>query len=88
MLDGVPQLPEHYVEPNGLEALAARVATGNLTAVSGLQGERGTGKSVLAAAVAHRTGTANVPPYLTDKNVVGALPLKTPAGMPRLSRVS
>ncbi len=55
VLDGVPQLPEHYVEPNGLDALAAQVATGNLTAISGLQGEGGTGKSVLAAAVAHRT---------------------------------
>jgi hypothetical protein len=55
VLDGVPQLPEHYVEPDELDALAAQMATGNLTAISGLQGEGGTGKSVLAAAVAYRT---------------------------------
>jgi MoxR-like ATPase len=55
VLDGVPQLPEHYVEPDELDALAAQMATGNLTAISALQGEGGTGKSVLAAAVAYRT---------------------------------
>lgn len=55
VLDGVPELPEHFVEPEELDALSAQVAAGRLIAVTGLQGEGGTGKSVLAAAVARRT---------------------------------
>jgi WD40 repeat protein len=55
VLDGVPELPGHFVAPAELDALAAQVAAGHLIAVTGLQGEGGTGKSVLAAAVAHRT---------------------------------
>ena len=55
VLDGVPELPEQFVEPDELEALSAQVAAGGVTAITGLQGEGGTGKSVLAAAVARQT---------------------------------
>lgn len=55
VLDGVPTLPENFIEPAELAVLSAQLAGGSVTAISGVQGEGGTGKSVLAAAIAHRT---------------------------------
>ena len=56
-LDGIPERPGRFVEPTEeLAALMDQLAARSTTAVIGLQGEGGTGKSVLAAEVAHRTG--------------------------------
>ncbi len=52
-LDGVPDLPAQFVEPQELATLADLLTSGRRT-VAGLFGEGGTGKSILAAAIAHR----------------------------------
>lgn len=54
-LEGVPERPSHYVEPAELQELCALLAPDSVTGVVGLQGEGGTGKSVLAAEAAYRT---------------------------------
>ena len=52
-LHGVPPLPRRYIPPRDVEVLAGQVRADSITAISGLRGEGGTGKTVLAAAVAH-----------------------------------
>ena len=53
-LHGVPELPTGFVEPAELDVIAERLLDHGATGISGLRGEGGTGKSVLAAAVARR----------------------------------
>ena len=51
-LHNVAELPRGFVPPAELEEVCEGVRPGALTGISGLQGEGGTGKSVLATAVA------------------------------------
>ncbi|WP_157546230.1 NB-ARC domain-containing protein [Mycobacterium sp. IS-1742] len=54
-LNDVPDLPEHFREPDQLVAFTRAVADGLQGRTCGLLGEGGTGKSVLAAAIARRS---------------------------------
>ena len=57
-LNGVPALPDHFVEPEELGTLCAQLRAGAVMGICGIQGEGGTGKSVMAAAVARRTAAS------------------------------
>jgi WD40 repeat protein len=57
-LDSVPALPERFVEPAELDSLCARLRSGAVMGICGIHGEGGTGKSVIAAAIARRTAAS------------------------------
>lgn len=54
-LHSVPTLPQRFVEPPEVAMVASQLTEQSVTGITGVRGEGGTGKSVLAAAVARRS---------------------------------